>query len=159
DKSMFWKEDRNIVVALEIGSTKIAAAVGEIRADGSLALLGVGEEPSGQVRKCEIVDLEIAQRCVQDALSDAERKTDVMVNEVFLAISGAHIRSANVRHSITINNEDDEISADDLEQVHEMATKNAVPPGYSLIHDVLQQYALDDGTKTLNPIGLAAKKL
>jgi cell division protein FtsA len=156
---MFWKDDRNIVVALEIGSTKIAAAVGEIRPDGSLALLGIGEEPSNHVRKCEIVDLESAQRCVQDALSDAERKTDVMINEVYLAISGAHIRSVNVRHSATIHNDDDEITVDDLEHVREMATKNAVPPDYSLIHDILQQYTLDDGTCTLNPVGLAAKKL
>jgi len=59
---MFWGKSRNIIVALEVGSTKVAAAVGEIRPDGTLALLGLGESASGQIRKCEIVDFEVAFR-------------------------------------------------------------------------------------------------
>jgi cell division protein FtsA len=156
---MLWKEDRKIIVALEIGSSKIAVAVGEVRLDGSMALLGIGEEPSGQIRKGEIIDFETAQRCVQDALSDAERKTDVMINEVYLAISGAHIRSMNVRHSTVVSNENDEITGDNLEELAEMACKHALPTDYALVHDLLQHYTLDDGSTCLNPIGLASRRL
>ena len=66
---MFWGKSRNIVVALEVGSTKVVAAVGEIRPDGTLVLLGIGEANSGQVRKCEIIDFEVAQGCIRDALA------------------------------------------------------------------------------------------
>jgi cell division protein FtsA len=156
---MFWKHERNIVAALEVGSSKIAVAIGEIREDNTLALLGIGEEPSGQVRKCEIVDLETAQRCVYDALNQAESKTDVMINEVYLAISGAHIRSMNVRHSILVNSDNNEITEDHLAQLREMAQRPALPSDYSLIHDLLQHYILDDHTLTDNPLGLASRRL
>src|SRR5471030_34219 len=107
---MFWGKSRNIVVALEVGSTKVAVAVGEIRPDGTLALLGIGEASSGQVRKCEIVDFEVAQGCVRDALGEAELKTDVVIAEVYLAISGAHVRSTNTRVTTLISNDGDEIT-------------------------------------------------
>jgi len=156
---MFWGKSRNIVVALEVGSTKIAAAVGEIRPDGTLALLGIGEGPSGQVRKCEIIDFEVAQGCVRDALAEAEQKTDVVVAEVYLAITGAHIRSANTRVTTVINNEGDEITHEHLQELHDMATAQPLPTDHAIVHHLLQHYVLDDGSTTDNPIGLASKQL
>jgi cell division protein FtsA len=156
---MFWGKSRNIVVALEVGSTKVAAAVGEIRPDGTLALLGIGEGPSGQVRKCEIVDFEVAQGCVRDALAEAEQKTDVVVAEVYLAITGAHIRSANTRVTTVINNDGDEITHEHLQELHDMATAQPLPTDHAIVHHLLQHYVLDDGTITDNPVGLASKQL
>jgi cell division protein FtsA len=156
---MFWGKSRNIVVALEVGSTKVAAAVGEIRPDGTLALLGIGEGASGQVRKCEIVDFEVAQGCVRDALAEAEQKTDVVIAEVYLAITGAHIRSANTRVTTLINNDGDEITHEHLQELHDMATAQPLPTDHAIVHHLLQHYVLDDGTTTDNPIGLASKQL
>jgi cell division protein FtsA len=156
---MFWGKSRNIVVALEVGSTKVAAAVGEIRPDGTLALLGIGESHSGQVRKCEIVDFEVAQGCVRDALAEAEAKTDVVIAEVYLAISGAHIRSTNTRVTTLISNDGDEISAEHMQELHDMAAAQPLPADHAIVHSLLQHYVLDDGTVTDNPIGLASKQL
>jgi cell division protein FtsA len=156
---MFWGKSRNIVVALEVGSTKVAAAVGEIRPDGTLALLGIGEGTSGQVRKCEIVDFEVAQGCVRDALAEAEQKTDIVIAEVYLAISGAHIRSSNTRVSTAILNEGDEITMENLQELQEMATAQPLPTDHAIVHHLLQRYVLDDGSTTDNPIGLASKNL
>jgi cell division protein FtsA len=156
---MFWGKSRNIVVALEVGSTKVAAAVGEIRPDGTLALLGIGEGPSGQVRKCEIVDFEVAQGCVRDALAEAEQKTDIVVAEVYLAISGAHIRSMNTRVTTAIEGENDEITPEHLQELHDMATGQPLPADHAIVHHLLQHYVLDDGSITDNPIGLASRHL
>ena len=156
---MFWGKSRNIIVGLEVGSTKVAAAVAEIRPDGTLALLGIGEGPSGQVRKCEIVDFEVAQGCVRDALAAAEQKTDIVVAEVYLAISGAHIRSSNTRVTLAINNDDDEITPEHLQELQEMATAQPLPADHAIVHHLLQHYVLDDGSTTDNPIGLASKQL
>lgn len=156
---MFFKKDRNIIVALEIGSTKIAVAVGEIRADGTLALLGVGEEPSNQVRKCEIVDFEAAQSCVREALADAESKTEAQIFEVYLAISGAHIESTNTKVSVSVNNDEDQITEHHLEELRELAQRQPLPPDHALIHDLLQHYYLDDNSVADNPVGLASKRL
>jgi cell division protein FtsA len=156
---MFWGKSRNIVVALEVGSTKVAAAVGEIRPDGTLALLGIGEANSGQVRKCEIVDFEVAQGCVRDALAEAEGKTDVVIAEVYLAISGAHIRSSNTRVTTLISNDGDEITPDNMQELHDMAASQSLPADHAIVHSLLQNYVLDDGSCTDNPIGLASKQL
>jgi cell division protein FtsA len=156
---MFWGKSRNIIVALEVGSTKVAAAVGEIRPDGTLALLGIGEAGSGQVRKCEIVDFEVAQGCVRDALAEAEQKTDVVIAEVYLAISGAHVRSSNTRVTTLINNDGDEITPENLQELHDMATAQPLPVDHAIVHHLLQRYVLDDGSMTDNPIGLASKQL
>ena len=156
---MFWGKSRNIIVALEVGSTKVAAAVGEIRTDGTLALLGIGEGPSGQVRKCEIVDFEVAQGCMRDALAQAEQKTDIVIAEVYLAISGAHIRSMNTRVTTAINNENDEITAENLQELYDMTTSQPLPTDYAIVHHLLQHYVLDDGSTTDNPVGLASKHL
>ncbi len=156
---MFWKKSRNIIVALEVGSIKVAAAVGEIRPDGTLVLLGIGEANSGQVRKCEIVDFEVAQGCVRDALAEVEQKTDVVVAEVYLAISGAHIRSSNTRVTTVIGNDGDEITQENLLELHDMATAQPLPTDHAIVHSLLQQYILDDGSLTDNPIGLASKQL
>src|SRR5262249_13929449 len=152
---MFLKKDRNIIVALEVGSSKIAVGVAEIRGDGTLALLGVGEGPSGQVRKCEIIDFETAKQCVHDALLDAEQKTDVAIHEVYLAISGAHIRTASTRVSTLVQGENDEITMEDIQELREMVRKHPLPANYALVHDLLQHYVLDDGSVTENPLGLA----
>ncbi len=156
---MFWGKSRNIIVALEVGSTKVAAAVGEIRPDGTLALLGIGEAASGQVRKCEIVDFEVAQGCVRDALAEAEQKTDVVIAEVYLAISGAHIRATNTRVTTMISDEDGEIGYEHIQELHDMANSQSLPNDHAIVHHLLQNYVLDDGSTTDNPIGLASKQL
>jgi len=156
---MFWGKSRNLIVALEVGSTKVAAAVGEIRPDGTLALLGIGEAAAGQIRKCEIIDFEVAQGCVRDALAEAEQKTDVVIAEVYLAISGAHIRSSNTRVTTVINNDGDEITQEHVQELHEMATAQPLPTDHAIVHHLLQHYVLDDGSTTDNPIGLASKQL
>ena len=82
----------NIYVGLEIGTSKICVVVGEVRADGAIKILGVGQTPSRGVRKGEIVDYDTAQTCLHDALVRAEDRSDVMINNVFLAVSGAGAR-------------------------------------------------------------------
>ena len=156
---MFWKKSRNIVIALEVGSTKVACAVGEIRPDGTLALLGLGQAASGQVRKCEIIDFEIAQGCVRDALAEAELKTDVVIGEVYLAVSGAHLKSNNTRVTTLVTGEGHEILPEHLQELHDMAIAQTVPADHAIVHHLLQHYLLDDGTITDNPIGIASKRL
>ena len=78
----------DIVVGLEIGTSKVCGVVGETRHDGTIKILGVGQAPSRGVRKGEIVDFDTAGKCVREALADAEEKSDVMIRSVFLAVTG-----------------------------------------------------------------------
>jgi cell division protein FtsA len=156
---MFFTKYRNFIVALEVGSSKIAAAVGELRADGSLALLGVGEANSSKVRKCEIVDFELASDSIKAALCDAELKTDLAIKEVYLSISGSHLRAKNIRVSTLIDSEGNEIFPEHLAELEQMAKDDPLPAEFTGILRYRQNYYLDDGSPTENPVGLSSKKL
>ena len=82
-----------------------------------------------------------------------------MINEVYLAITGAHIRSMNVRHSVVVNNPNNEVTEDHLDELRDLAQKHALPADYSLVHELLQHYVLDDNSVTDNPLGLASRRL
>ncbi|TFE65748.1 cell division protein FtsA [Methylacidiphilum sp. Yel] len=156
---MFWKKEWPILVGLEIGTSKIACSVAELREGGELYLLGIAESPSLNVRKGEIVDFELAQKSVHDAIVEAEAKTNVAIEEVYLAISGAHIRSFNSKVVISLGEDGDRIDQKHLMELRSLVRQQALPTGQILLHDLLKTYSLDDGTLTENPIGLFSKKL
>src|SRR5438034_3519587 len=101
--------NNNLMVGLEIGTSKICVVVGESRPDGALKILGVGQAPSRGVRKGEIVDFETAMKCVHEAVADAEEKSDIMIRSVYVGISGGHIQSFNNRGCVLLPNDRDEI--------------------------------------------------
>src|ERR1700692_4874339 len=92
----------DLMVGLEIGTSKICVVVGEGRPDGTIKILGVGQAPSRGVRKGEIVDFETAMKCVHEAVVDAEKKSDVMIRSVYVAVAGAHIQSFNNRGCVML---------------------------------------------------------
>ena len=104
----------NIIVGLEIGTTKVCVAVADLRPDGSLKVLGFGQSPSLGVRKGEIVHLESVHKCVRDAVADAEQKSDVSIRSVYVGITGGHISSFNNRGVVELPEGRDEIHEDDL---------------------------------------------
>jgi cell division protein FtsA len=149
----------NISVGLEIGTTKICAIVAEGRYDGTLKILGVGNVPSRGVRKGEIVDFETAKRCVHDAIVDAEEKSDVEISEVYLAVSGSHIRSFNNRGVIVLEEGREEIDEQDLEDVRTNAREVSLPAEDCILHTIIQHYYVDGQDGVLNPVGFLGRKL
>src|SRR6201993_3390571 len=111
----------NLMVGLEIGTSKICVVVGEGRPDGTIKILGVGQAPSRGVRKGEIVDFETAGKCIREALVDAEEKSDVMIGSVYLGVTGGHIMGFNNRGAVNIPEERDEICEEDFEDVQASA--------------------------------------
>ncbi|VVM05752.1 Cell division protein FtsA [Methylacidimicrobium cyclopophantes] len=156
---MFGGRSRSVLVGLEVGTSKIKVAVAELDAEGSLSLLGVAESPSTHVRKCEITDFEMTQKAIHQAILDAEAKTAVSIGEVYLAISGAHIRSFQSRLALDLGAEGAMIEEGHLRELRQLVRQQALPPGQILLHDLLQTYILDDGTPTANPVGLLSRRL
>src|SRR5207302_6694219 len=103
----------HILVGLEIGTSKICVVVAESKPDGSIKILGVGQAPARGVRKGEIVDFDTAQKCVHEALVDAEEKSDVMIQSVYVGITGSHIGSFNNSGSIAIPEDQEEMTEAD----------------------------------------------
>jgi cell division protein FtsA len=149
----------HIIVGLEIGTSKICVVVGESKPDGTIKILGVGQAPSRGVRKGEIVDFDTAQKCVHEALVDAEDKTDVMIQSVYLAITGAHIGSFNNRGMVAVPEDQDEITEADCESVRANARAVSLPASNMFIHSILQHYYIDGQEGILNPVGMLGHQL
>jgi len=144
-----------IYAGLEIGTSTICVVVGEVLSNGSIKILGVGQAPSRGVRKGEIVDFETAQTCLNDALVEAEEKSDVEISNVYLAVSGSHIESLCNKGSIRIPEVDgvNEISEEDLDEVREIARDIKLPPENVFLHSIIRDYYVDGQEGVQNPVG------
>src|SRR5919204_1287243 len=149
----------DLMVGLEIGTSKICVVVGESRADGTLKILGVGQAPSRGVRKGEIVDFDTATKCVHEAVVDAEQKSDVMIRSVYVAVAGAHIQSFNNRGCVVLPDDRDEIDEQDIEDVKVSAREVSIPAQNAFLHSIIQHYHVDGQDGVLNPIGMCGQKL
>ena len=155
----FRKHSSTILAALEIGTSKVAAALAESRSDGSMTLLGVGEVPSSGVRKGEIVDFEDAQKCVQQALHLAERQTDAEIGEIYLALTGVHITSRNDSVRASLVDDERTVSERHIEQLDQMAHHLVIPRDYVMMHSLLQDYFLDNTVSSHDPTGIMCDQI
>jgi cell division protein FtsA len=149
----------DLIVGLEIGTSKICVVVGETRPDGTLKILGVGQAPSRGIRKGEIVDFETAMKCVHEAVVDAEQKSDVMIRSVFVAVAGSHIESFNNRGCVMLPEDRDEIDDQDVEDVKVNAREVSIPAQNAFLHSIIQHYHVDGQDGVLNPVGMLGEKL
>jgi cell division protein FtsA len=149
----------DLIVGLEIGTSKICVVVGETRPDGTLKILGVGQAPSRGVRKGEIVDFETAMKCVHEAVVDAEQKSDVMIRSVYVGVAGGHIRGFNNRGCVMLPEDRDEIDDQDVEDVKVNAREVSIPAQNAFLHSIIQHYHVDGQDGVLNPVGMLGQKL
>src|SRR6266576_1451607 len=149
----------DLMVGLEIGTSKICVVVGEARLDGTTKILGVGQAPSRGVRKVEIVDFETAMKCVLEALSDAETKSDVMIKGVYVGVTGAHIQSFNNRGCVMLPDDYEEIDEQDIEDVKINAREVSIPAQNAFLHSIIQHYHVEGQDGVLNPIGMLGQKV
>lgn len=148
-----------IYAGLEIGTHKICVVVGEAKRDGAIKILGVGQAPSRGVRKGEIVDFEKVKTCVNDALVRAEDRSDVMIRNVFLGVTGAHIESLNNRGRHRLPEDQNEITEDDVEEAKEIARGVSIPQSNVFLHSVTRQYIVDGVEAVRQPIGREGRVL
>ena len=148
-----------IVVGLDIGTSKVCVVVGELQKDSSIKIIGVGEAASRGVRKGEIVDFDICGKCIREAIVEAQEKSDVNIKNVYLGVTGAHMESVNSRGSYMLPEERDEISNEDIEAVQNNARDIPVSVHNTLLHTILQHYCIDSQDGVLNPLGMFGRKL
>src|SRR5882672_5662173 len=149
----------NLMIGLEIGTSKICVVVGESRPDGTVKILGVGQTLSKSVRKGEIVDFETAMKCVHEAVVDAEQKSDVMIRSVYVAVGGSHLQSFNNRGSVMLPEDRDEIDEQDVEDVKINAREVSIPAQNAFLHSIIQHYHVDGQDGVLSPVGMLGQRL
>ncbi len=147
------------VVALEIGTSKVRALVGEEREDGYLMITGIGECASRGVRKGDITDFDNALSCVEQVLKTAEEQSKVSINQVHVVVTGSHIQGSISRGTTPIIPPDSEITTEDIEEVMESARAISLGPERRTLHSIHQQFFVDDQEGVVNPEGMVGAKL
>ncbi len=154
---MIKKEE--ILVGLEVGTSKTCAVVGEVTGDGNLLIVGIGQASSQGVRKGEIVDMEAAAQSIHQAIAEAEDAAEVEIHNVYASVTGGHIRCFNNRGSIVITNEDREITEAEVRSVMQNAKAVNIPVENVVIHAIRQHFFVDGHNGITNPVGMIGAKL
>jgi cell division protein FtsA len=152
-------DESNIIVGLEIGTSKICAVVGEQNADGTLNVVGLGQSPARGMRKGEIVDAALAEECVRNAVVEAEQMADVEIRSVYLGVTGGHLRGFNNRGVHPVVSADREISEDDVQDVVKNAKAINLPHENTVIHAVRQHFLVDGHDGVTDPVGMLGARL
>ncbi len=146
----------NIIVGLDIGTTKVCAIVGENTADG-VEIIGIGTHPSKGLRKGVVVNIESTVDSIKHAVSEAELMAGCDINKVYCGIAGGHVRAFNSHGVIAIKNK--EITESDVERVIEAAQAVVIPPDREVIHVIPQEYIVDDQEGIQEPLGMIGIRL
>jgi cell division protein FtsA len=151
--------DENMIVGLDIGTTKIAALIAEVDESGQLKIIGIGTSPSEGLKKGVVINLEKTVESIASAVEDAEMVAGVKVNSVYAGIAGDHIRSINSRGVLAVARSDHEITAADVEKVVEAAKTVALPMDREIIHVLPQEFTVDDQSGIKDPVGMVGVRL
>ncbi len=152
-------DDSNIIVGLEIGTSKICVVVGEQGADGALNIVGLGQARSRGVRKGEIINPEQVEEDLRAAIFEAEQMADVEIRSVYLGVSGSHIRGFNNRGLHTVVSAEREITEDDVADVIKNAKAINLPAENTVVHAVRQHFFVEGQSGVTNPVGMLGSRL
>jgi len=148
--------EENIIVGLDIGTTKICAVVGEV-SHGDINIIGTGTSPSIGLRKGVVVNIESTVDSIKKAVEEAELMAGCEISSVYAGIAGGHITGFNSRGIVAIKGT--EITQNDVDRVIDAARAVAIPMDREVIHVLPQEYIVDEQTGIQNPVGMAGIRL
>ncbi|HEY0842939.1 MULTISPECIES: cell division protein FtsA [Methylotenera] len=151
------KEDKNLIVGLDIGTSKIVAIVAELQPEGTLKVIGLGQHVSRGLKKGVVVNIESTMQSIQRALEEAELMADCKINNVYTGIAGSHIKSLNSHGMVKIK--DAEVSQMDVDRVIETARAIALPADQQILHILTQEFIIDGQEDVREPLGMSGMKL
>lgn len=151
--------ESDLVVGLDIGTTKIAAIVGKKNEFGKVEILGIGKAESLGVNRGVVVNIEQTVASIKAAVAIAADKANVDIGEVIVGIAGQHIKSVQHRGMITRQSLDDEVSQKDVDTLIDNMHRLVMSPGEEIIHVIPQEYIIDSEIGIKNPIGHAGIRL
>jgi cell division protein FtsA len=152
-------ENNEIVVGLDIGTTKICAIVGRRTEHGKIEILGMGKAESSGVMRGVVTNIEKTVLGIRGAIEDASVISNVEISEVVVGIAGQHIKSVQHRGLLVRNSSEDEISRKDIDRLIEDMYRLMMPPGEQIIHVLPQEFTVDNEQGIIDPIGMSGVRL
>ncbi|KAF0103152.1 MAG: cell division protein FtsA [bacterium] len=150
-------ESKDLIVGLDIGTSKIVALVAEPTPEGSLNILGMGQSPSRGLKKGVVVNIEATVSAIQRALEEAELMANCKITHVYTGIAGSHIKAQNSSGMLPIR--DREVSQADMDRVIEIARALNIPADQQVLHVLPQEYIIDGQDGVREPLGMSGVRL
>ena len=151
------KESKQLIVGLDIGTSKIAAIVAEMRPEGGFEVIGMGSSSSRGLKKGVVVNIESTVNAIQRALEEAELMADCKIRDVWTGIAGSHIRSFNSHGMVAIK--DREVAQSDVDRVVETAKAIPIPADQQILHVLNQEFVIDGQEDVREPLGMSGVRL
>lgn len=151
------RENKDLIVGLDIGTSKIVALVAEVTLDGRVNLIGMGSAPSRGLKKGVVVNIETTVLAIQRALEEAELMANCKITQVYVSVSGSHIRSLNSHGMVPIR--DREVTHDDIERVIETARAVNISADQQILHVSTQEFIIDGQEGVREPQGMSGVRL
>ena len=151
--------NNNIILGLDIGTTKICAIVGRVNEFGKVEVLGMGRADSLGVMRGVVANIDKTVQAIQSAVKEAEMQSGEQVQEVYVGIAGQHIKSLQHRGILTREHGEEEISKKDIERLIADMHRLVLPPGDRIIHVLPQEYIIDNEQGIKEPIGMSGIRL
>ncbi|HEY6720637.1 MAG TPA: cell division protein FtsA, partial [Burkholderiales bacterium] len=151
------RESKNLIVALDIGTSKVVAMVAEIFPDGRMDIIGTGGHESKGLKKGVVVNIEATVNAIQRTLEEAELMADCKIERVFTGIAGSHIKSFNSTGMVAIK--DKEVMPIDVERAIETARAMPIPTDQQVLHILTQEFIIDGQDGVREPLGMSGVRL
>lgn len=149
--------NKDLLVGIDIGTSKVVTLVGEMSADGNLNVIGFGSHPSQGLKRGVVVNIESTVQSIQRSVEDAELMAGCEIYSAYTGIAGSHIRSINSHGIVAIR--DQEVSAHDVERVIDAAKAIAIPADQRILHVLPQEYIIDNQDSIREPVGMSGVRL
>jgi cell division protein FtsA len=149
--------NKDLLVGIDIGTSKVVTLVGEATSDGKINVIGFGSHPSHGLKRGVVVNIESTVQSIQRSVEDAENMAGCEIFSAYTGIAGSHIRSLNSHGIVAIREQ--EVSANDVERVIDAAKAIAIPADQRILHVLPQEYMIDNQDSIREPIGMSGVRL
>ncbi|MDX1635014.1 MAG: cell division protein FtsA [Marinobacter sp.] len=150
-------ETENMIVGLDIGTSKVVAIVGKRKMDGTIEVVGIGSHPSRGLKRGVVVNIEITVQAIQRAVEEAELMAGCRIHSVYAGIAGSHIKSLNSHGIVAIR--DREVTQADIDRVIDAAQAVAIPADQKVLHILPQEFVIDNQEGIKEPMGMSGVRL
>ncbi|MBI2265602.1 MAG: cell division protein FtsA [Armatimonadetes bacterium] len=149
----------DVVVGLDIGTTKVCCVIGEVSREGNVEIVGNGSTPSSGMSKGVVLDIDKTVKSIEGAVAEAERMAGFNIGPVYAGVSGEHISSLNSHGVISVASSDKEIVEEDVKRVIEAAKVLSIPSDREVIHVIPRSFSIDGQNGVKNPVGMSGIRL
>src|SRR3990167_6636657 len=156
-KTMAKKPNKDLIIGIDIGTSKVVTLVGVVASDGQLNIIGLGSHPSQGLKRGVVVNIESTVQSIQRSVEDAELMAGCEIYSAYTGIAGSHIRSINSHGIVAIR--DSEVTQNDVERVIDAAKAIAIPADQRVLHVLPQEYLIDHQDSIREPIGMSGVRL